>query len=480
MPIKTQNDVIESVKKGIAAASPQVRVDADNGPFYYLAAKAVAAPLADISAQTERMAQLSTLQFPLAASGPEMSAVARSFGVSLGGGGFAQGVAYVCTGRRPQGTQVLTVSAGDSFGTAVSGGLSFVAIETRSLTAGNADAYFNRANRRYELPVRVQAVSAGTSGNIPPGSLSIIQGGATGFDTVTNVLSFEGGRAAQSRDAAYARVQQRLAGLDTFSRGGLVSTILGIDTSRIQSVALTYSSEYPALFHRLPDGNAVDAWVLNAANPFLVTESFVAAPGQTEFPLSYAPVLSLSTVQVNGETASASLSLDESLEYGRSSKEVSKVYLETPASQGDVVEISYSYDSVIQTIQQTIDGQLNSSSGALFATDVLVRYPKSLAVSAKIRGKVLGTFDPSSVEDEVLSVVGSYLVNGLGDAPLLGGMRTAAELRDVIRSQVPGISTLSIPVFGRKSLGQIVETITIPRNARLTIEDGNDLTADFS
>lgn len=480
MVLRSKDEIIKSVQEAVQSASPQVRVDVEKGAFYYLSARGVAQPLADISASVERMALISTLQFPTVVTGDEALSVARAFGLTVGSGGFASGIAYVTTSRRPTGTESLTVSEGDSFGTASAGGLAFEAIETRSLTAGNADAYFNPATRRYELPVRVSAVSAGTAGNIPARTLTTIRGGARGFDGVINLVAFSGGTDAQTVDSLYSRVQQRLLGLDNFSRGGLVANIQNIDTNRIQAVALTYSSEYPVLFYRLPDTAAIDAYVLNTPNPTTVTETYIAAAAQRNFSLSNKPALGISSCQVNGEAVAASLVLDESLPYGRSTRESSYVSLAAPAAANDLVSITYTYDSVLPTIQARVDGYLNSNSGALFATDVLVRYPKTLAVTVTVTGSVLGTFDPTTVEQDVATVVGNYLANGNSDAPLLGGVRDAGDLRNLIRTQVPGISTLSIPVFCRKEIGTVVETIDIPRNSQLVVESSGDVVVKFT
>lgn len=480
MVLRTTDDIIDSVTEAIQTASPQLRVDVDKGPFYYLAARGVAQPLADIAASVERIALLSTLQFPNVASGQEALSVARAFGLTLGSGGYATGMAYVFTTRRPAGGDTFTVSEGDTFATGSStGGIAFEAIESRTLSASNADAFFNSATRRYELPVRVAAISAGTTGNIPAFTLQSIRSGALSFDGVYNVSSFVGGTAAQSVDTAYARTQQRLLGLDNFSRGGLVANIQNIDTSRILAVQLTYSSEYPFLFYRLPDSPAVDAWVLNTPDTRSVIESFTATPSQTNFLLSYKPAVSLTGVQVNGIPVSASLVLDTSLSYGRSTKESSYVVLATPAFAGDIVDVSYNYDACLANIQTKVDGYLNSAAGALFATDVLARYPQQTPVTVTVTGSVLGTFDPTSVEEDVATVVGNYLSNGNGDAPLLGGMRTPADLRDLLRATVPGISTVAIPVFCRKTVGPMVETIDIPRNSQLIVESPEDIVVKF-
>ena len=480
MTQRSKSEIAASVQRAIQAASPQVRVDVNKGPFYYLAVQGVSGPMATVSADVERMALLSTLQFPTVATTSEALALARAFGLTLGQGGYARGIAYATTGRRPFGSEVFTVEQGAVFATAVTRGQVFEATETRSLTDANADVYYNPTTRRYELPVQVRAVAAGESGNIPARTLVTVQGGAANFEGVTNIVSFTGGAEAQSVAVLYARARQRLLGINNFSRGGMQAVVQNLDVDRIQATALTYTSDYPSLFYRLPDTQAVDVWMLNVPQDSLVTETFTATAGQSQFYLNNKPVLYLTAAFVNGTPVTATLVLDTSLAVGRSTREASYVSLAVPALVGDVVDITYGFDEVPNTVQSGLDGYLNAATGALFATDILVRYSKSLPVAVTVTGTVLGTFDPTTVEAEVATVVGEYIANGTGDAPLLGGSRTAAELRDMIRSQVPGISTLTISIFGRKSLGQIVEAIDIPRNSNIIFEVASDLVVNFT
>lgn len=480
MPLRTYSEILASIKATLRALSPQIRIDADKGPFFYLSANAAARPLADASADVERVAQLSTFQFPTVATESEILSTARAFAQVPGSGSFASGLAYVFTSRRPLGTETFTVFEGDTFATASVGGVVFEAVEARSLTAANADAFYNPSTRRYELPVNAQAVSAGTAGNIPPRSLTTIIGNST-FDGVTNLADFVGGEEAQGASALYTRVQERFLGQDDFSRGGLVSRIQNVDVDRIRAVALTYSTEYPTLFFRLPDGQAVDAWVRNAVLTAQTTQTFTATSGQTQFYLEQSPVISLLNVFVNGAPVAATLTLDESLELGRSTRERSFVTLDVAAVGNDIVDITYTYDTVLQAAQTEVDGYLQQDTGALFATDVLLRYAQPLPVVIEVVGSVLGTFDPTTLEQETISAVATYLANGATSlVPALGGTRNPAELRDYLRATVPGIAGLGISVFCRKAVSPLVETIDIPRNAYPVLEDAADLLVTFT
>lgn len=478
---KTRKEIVDSVKSAIQQASPQLRVDVDKGQFFHLAASGVAAPLSDASSQMDRVAMISTFAFPDVVTDQEALGAARSFGLALGSGGYAQGVAYAYTSRRPVGTEALTIPEGTAFSTSSArGGLVFEATETRSLTAGNADVYFNPSTRRYELPIKVKAVSAGTLGNIAARTIVSVQ--QSGFDGATNLSAFRGGSDAQTAQSLYTRLRDEVAaGFDQFSRGGIISRVSNYDVDRVRAVSLTYSSEYPSTFYRLVDGQGLDIWVLNNAKDELQSESFVASSGQTQFPLSKGPVLSLTSVMVNGNAVVASLVMDTSAELGRSTREQSYVSISTPASNGDVVDVVYSYDALLQEIQADINGLLeNDETGAIFATDTLVRYPKTLPVTATVTGTVLGSFDRTTVENQVTAVIADFIANGLDSSEQLGGSRNPADLRDLIRISVPGIAQLNISVFCRKSIGSLVEVVDIPRNAQAILESTADLTVQFN
>ena len=478
---KSKEQIIKEVSANLEELSPQIQIDADNGPFYYLATRAIAAPLAEENARAERLAQLATYNFPLVATADEVDAALRSFGIPLSRGGFARGIAIFITSRRPVGTEAFYVRQGDVVGTAASGGASFVAIESRALTATNADKFYNAATRRYELPVRVQALSVGVQGRIAASTLRVIRSGATDFEAVTNVAKFRGGQTAATQTSAYAMLQAKLTGLDTFSKGGLPSQVLQFDVDNVLAVAMTTSAEYPSLFYRVPDGPSIDLWVLSTPVEETRIESFVVtASTQSSFPLTYGPAIGLLSVTVNGIDVTASLEIDTSLALGRSTREQSTVSLQTAAVVGDLVDISYTYDILLVGIQQKIQGNRDSDTGDIFGTDTLVRYARSINVQYELRGTVLNTYDPSSVAAEVDAVAADYIANGEEDSPLLGGMRSPDVLARLIRTQVPGVDRLNIVRFGRKEFPGLVETISIPKNSTAGFETASDRATRFT
>ena len=478
---KSKEQIIKEVQSNLETLSPQIQVDADNGPFYYLAARAVAQPLADENARAERLTQLASFNFPAVATADEVSAALRSFGATAPRGGFVRGVALFLTSRRPIGTEAFYVREGDIVGTATSGGVLFAAVETRALTANNADKFYNPATRRYELPVRVQALSVGVQGRIAATTLRIIRSGAGDFEAVTNVARFRGGASAATQASAYAAMQAKLPGLDRFSKGGLINQVLQYDADNVLACAMTTSASYPSLFYRIPDGPSVDLWVLSSpVEETRIESTIVATATQSVFPLTFGPAIGLITVTVNGASVVASLEVDDSLAVGRSTREASKVVLETPAVFGDIVDISYSYDVLIDGIQKAIQGNRTAATGDIFGCDVLVRYARTLNVTYEIRGTALAGFDPSTVAAEVDAVASDYIANGEAGAPLLGGVRSPDVMVRQIRSLVPGVDRLNVVRFARKEYPSLVETISIPPHSTAGFELASDRSTRFT
>jgi hypothetical protein len=475
--MKTKNQVIKDVQDDLAKQSPQIQVDVDNGPFYYLAARAVAQPIADLGSEVDRLAQVSTFNFPAVTTAAEQQVALRSFGFSQPRGGFSGGTALFITSRRPVGTESFYVRAGDivSTGDGV-GSLSFAAIETRALTANNADKFYNAATRRYELPVRVRALAAGTASRIAPVSLRSIRSGAANFEAVTNTARFRGGASIATTASAYATLQTRLTGMDNFSKGGLVTRARQYDVDNVLDVAKTTSSEYPLRFYRVPDGPAIDIWVLCNPVEENATESIIAASAQSTFVLPKGPALGLSSVTVNGVAVAASLEQDGSLALGRSTRESSTVTLETPVAAGDFVDISYTYDAIPSGIQADIATQ--REAGDLFGVDVLVRYALPLHLQCTVRGTVLPTYVANTVGAEVDAAIANYMLNGTQDSPLLGGTRTVEEMMGIIRS-IPGVDRVFVDRFGRKEFPGRVEPVQVPAHSYAAFEFTSDRSTRF-
>jgi len=88
-----------------------------------------------------------------------------------------------------------------------------------TLTAANAQSFYNQDTRRYEIKVQMFADTPGSAGNIPAGSIDTVVSGASGFNTINEVAA-DFGRDVQSNLELAESAQNALSSLDTGTEGG--------------------------------------------------------------------------------------------------------------------------------------------------------------------------------------------------------------------------------------------------------------------
>lgn len=102
----------------------------------------------------------------------------------------------------------------------------FKARSSVTLTASNAQAFYNPALRRYEVRLQLIADTPGTAGNISAGDLDTVSSGASGFKTVNDVAS-DFGRDTQSNLELAEAALRAVVGVDAGTEGGYARTAAG-------------------------------------------------------------------------------------------------------------------------------------------------------------------------------------------------------------------------------------------------------------
>ena len=449
MTRKTAQEILGSIKNEVARLSPQLRTDFSRGPLFDIGARAVAVPLADGSVDVDRAARLSTLDWATVATEDEQRAATNAFAVQTPARRSSRGVVLMCTGQAPTGSATKTARAGAQVATGQINGtpLVFTITETRSLTASNAGTYYNASNRRYELPVEIVCNRSGDIGDVPEFAINRILSGANDFETCYNDTELRAGFAAQSAAQLYARLQAKLRGIDSLSTAALISSALELDGDRIDDVALVFSTQYPVLFRRLPDGPGIDVIISGPSVAASTARSFTAAAGQQLFLLSDvgAPVLSLTSVEVNGLIDStATLGVDTSAQtQGSNRANDAAVELSAPATVGDQILITFTYDAVIRDVGARLG---STTSKGMFSVDIVVRRPRQLEVGAQLSISVTPGSVPSAVLSDALAAANSYLRSGAEGNRLgkIGGVRTARELSAYVLARISGCSRCAV------------------------------------
>jgi len=119
----------------------------------------------------------------------------------------------------PVGTNVTTSDNSQSF---------TVIADTTNPAFNAAGSGYNLAGGIASLTVLAAAASAGSAGNVQPGSISVISSAISGVDTVTNALAFAGGVDAESDAAFRTRFGSYLGSLSKATDAAIGSAILGI------------------------------------------------------------------------------------------------------------------------------------------------------------------------------------------------------------------------------------------------------------
>jgi hypothetical protein len=144
-----------------------------------------------------------------------------------------------------------------------------------TLSAANAQAYYNPQTKRYEIQAQMIAMTPGSAGNVPAGALDSVNSGATGLQTINEVSATFGQDQGSNLDVAELSMNA-LSSLDTGTPGGYQKTALA--TPGVLQVAVIQSGD--PFMERDWDpvrqkhiGGKVDIYV-KGTNERTVTETF--------------------------------------------------------------------------------------------------------------------------------------------------------------------------------------------------------------
>ena len=149
----------------------------------------------------------------------------------------------------------------------------------------------------------VQAVNAGTSGNVGAGTISVIAQAVTYVDTVTNALAFTNGANAESDQALRARFVAYIASLSKATKAAILNAVLGLKIGA--ACALTenyaYNGTYqPGYFYAVVDdgsGTPGSTFLSSAANAIDAVRPFTVQFGV------FAPVILTANVSMTATVA---------------------------------------------------------------------------------------------------------------------------------------------------------------------------------
>lgn len=197
-------------------------------------------------------------------------AYASNFGLRRNSGVGARGEVLFYTSTKPQSSLVIPL------GTIVTGGaVNFATSRAASISAAQIASYYNPVNGFYQISVPVQATTTGSNTNVGTGQITSVVSTLGVTLAVTNLAAMVGGRDGESNLALTARVQNRLASVDSGTERGYLQTAADVPGVVKANVV---AAGNPLMQRDLNDagehkGGKVDIWV-QGTNIASVTDNF--------------------------------------------------------------------------------------------------------------------------------------------------------------------------------------------------------------
>jgi len=428
-------------------------LDTEQGPIADVMTRPQAGQLAIVEQETDSLRTLFTLQFDQAATDDEIRASLANYGSTPGAGTYAQHVQYFMRFTKP--TADITIPAGTLVSNST-GDLVYTVISPGTITVASAASFYNPSRSTYEIGILVQATGSGTAYNLPKYRVQTITTPVIGIDSTENRVKSQGGLDSESITSQSNRLKQSLLGINLGSPGGLSNSIMNALPETVLDVAIVQPFEQE--FTRLIAGPALDIYVIGSI-PKTANQTIIAISGQTVITLDEVPATAISVLTVNGISGAVGYSLvkDTSSEYGSSIKATDLVVLDTPLMAGDIVYIEYSYNDILNQVQNQVflDGETY-----LFNTDMLSR--AAFVVNPKITGEVqaLASYSPDEVEQNVINYLAAYFT-----FTAFTEIVYPETVRQDVATKVSGVLSFKLTEF-RRATGSLqqIEPMEFARN----------------
>lgn len=294
--------------------------------------------------------------------------------------------------------------------------VTFVTLQTATLFAASADAFFNPETGKYELSVTAASVNTGPSTRVAPNRVKRPLRPLIGFDSVSNPKESTGGLPSESNQDVGDRYMLRIAGTELGTPAGLARYTRQVFTN-VQDVYMVYAND-PFLTRADSDAGAVDAWILGASTvERTITLPF---PGKlVPMVLDRQPVIQITSVSsgvVYTQNVDYILQPDTGVNARSTRGSDALVFLAGGAAPavGDLINITYTYDQLVVALQSLFGQPVYKSTGA----DLLFR--SGIQVDVAISGNLkVSAGDPQ----QVLLAAQQALLDMFNGTPTFRGYR---------------------------------------------------------
>jgi len=399
-------------------------------------------PLSGITALTEEQAEnlrkLFSLNFDETITEDEARRALNNFGSRPGEGSRSSHTQYFMRFTRPRENIVIPQ------GTLVSnltGTLLYRTTQTVTMLVTQADSYWNASRKAYEVAVRVEADGIGPEYALPAYRVQRILTGIIGIDATENRTKSSQGLPTETVEQQSRRLKNTMTGLNLNTQGGISKRILDTLPNQVDLVQVVTPADPE--FKRTQLKPSIDIYVLGTDEQ-IVTETIVAVSGQTHIVPKRQPVMAVTSVTINNSVGvDFELVKDTSHETGNSTIAQDTILLEHPLSMNDTVEYTYTYNKVLNDVNNLV---FSDAAESLFQTDYLIKEFNFVEPLITIEMKVLASYSFEEVALAVREQIEAYL-----NQPTSRERVSPAEIRDMINEHVSGIQNLRITRFRRNT-----------------------------
>ena len=288
----------------------------------------------------------------------------------------------------------------------------FRTIETKTLYAASASAYYNADTGKYELEVAAGSVVKGSTATVGAYTITVPRRPLDDFEEVFNAAATTAGRSVETNSELAARYLIHVEGSQLATPQGLKSFLLDNISSAEDAYVVYGNSEY--LTRDDDDAGAVDVWVLGSI-PATRTYTTLYNGTYTLNEVDFQPLISVTTVSSVATGLTYTEGTDYEVETGVGEYSYSNLGQDgirwIPGGShpdiGDDVVITYSYNSLINIL----DAYFKQPQFYGLGSDKLYRWAQAtyLEIDANLKIKA---GSPAEVLAAVRNTVTSY-INGL-------------------------------------------------------------------
>lgn len=428
-------------------------LDTVQGPIPDVMIRPQAGQLAIASTEAEELRQLFTLEFQEAATDDEVRTALANYGSSPGEGRRSRHTQFFLRFTTP--TEDIEIPAGTLVSNNDSS-LVYRVVNSGTILASSASAFFNPARNAFEIGLLVEAVGVGPEFDLPRFRIDTLVTDVFGIDATENRTRSRGGAELETKDAQAERLKTALLGRNFGAPGGIEDRIKNALPETVTDVAIIQPFEKE--FRRIVEGPALDVYSIGSIVE-TARQTFTAVGGQTQVVLDRKPVTSITTVTIDGvvDLIDSTLVKDTSEEFGSSLLAQDILVFDSPLTAGSVVVIDYEFNAVLEEIRDEV---FNGGEDFLFGSDFLLRIP--FVINPRISGpvKALPSFSPDEVQTNVLAFLETEF-----NFTTFQTLVLPETIRQRVVSEVSGVQSFTLTEF-RRAVGALadIEPLTFARN----------------